>query len=40
MPDRPDPEIDPADESDWLYDSSRAYMEQLDCYKRHKEGTP
>lgn len=36
LPDRPEADVDPGDEEDWLYDSSREYLEQLACYKRHQ----
>jgi hypothetical protein len=34
LPDRPAPETDPPDESDWLFDAQREYDEQLEYYKR------
>jgi hypothetical protein len=33
LPERPEAEIDPPDEDDWLFDSGRDYMEQLAVYK-------
>jgi hypothetical protein len=36
LPDRPTPDIDPPDESDWLFDASRDYLTQLDMYKARK----
>ena len=38
LPDRPEPDTDPSDESDWLFDSSRSYAEQLKHYRIHKNG--
>jgi hypothetical protein len=38
LPPRPEPEIDLPDESDWLFDSSREYMDQLAFYKQRKNG--
>jgi hypothetical protein len=36
LPDRPEAETEGADESEWLYDSARDYMEQLACYRAAK----
>jgi hypothetical protein len=36
LPDRPSPEIAEVDESDWLFDSRRDYLEQMDVYKARK----
>lgn len=36
LPERPTPEIEPPDESDWLFDSNRTFMEQLKFYWRRK----
>jgi hypothetical protein len=33
LPGRPDPEVDVPDEGDWLFDSGREYLEQLEVYK-------
>jgi hypothetical protein len=38
MPDRPQPEVAPADESAWLFDSARAYLAQLAVYKVRRNG--
>jgi hypothetical protein len=38
LPERPEPDVDPPDESDWLYDASRSYLEQLPYYRAHKHG--
>ena len=38
LPDRPDPEILPTDESAWLYCSERDYLEQMRVYKARKNG--
>jgi hypothetical protein len=37
LPARPEAEIDPPDERDWLFDSGREYMEQLAAYKARKQ---
>jgi len=37
LPPRPEPAEADADESDWLFDSNREYLEQIAVYKRHKE---
>jgi hypothetical protein len=37
LPERPEPEPNPPDESEWLFDSSRTYVEQLTFY-RHRKG--
>jgi hypothetical protein len=36
LPDRPAPETDEVDESDWLFDSQRDYLTQLKHYKDRK----
>lgn len=33
---RPEAEIDEPDESEWLFDNAREYLEQLGFYKRHQ----
>jgi hypothetical protein len=38
LPDRPEPVTADVDESAWLFDSSREYMEQIEHYRRHKNG--
>ena len=38
LPTRPVAEVIQPDESRWLYDSGRSYMEQLHFYNLHKEG--
>ena len=38
LPARPVSEVIQPDESRWLYDSGRPYMEQLQFYNLHKEG--
>jgi hypothetical protein len=38
LPDRPEPDTDPTDENDWLFDSERNYFEQLDHYKARRGG--
>jgi hypothetical protein len=38
LPDRPDAETDAPDEDDWLYDSSREYLEQIESYQAYKGG--
>lgn len=38
LPERPDPETEEQDESDWLYTSKREYMAQMAVYKAHKNG--
>ena len=37
LPGRPEAEVDPFDEDDWLFDSNREYIEQLEVYKDHQE---
>jgi DNA repair exonuclease SbcCD ATPase subunit len=39
LPDRPEADVDPGDEDDWLYESGRSYMEQLSAYHAHKNVT-
>jgi hypothetical protein len=36
LPDRPEPAEADVDEFDWLFDSDRKYMEQIDCYRAYK----
>jgi hypothetical protein len=36
LPDRPQAVEADVDESEWLFDSSRSYLDQLECYCRHK----
>lgn len=36
LPGRPEPETDPGDESGWLFDSGRSYLDQLAAYKEHR----
>jgi hypothetical protein len=36
LPERPEPDVDPPDEDDWLFDASREYEEQLEFYKAHR----
>jgi hypothetical protein len=36
LPKRPEAAESDANESEWLYDSSRPYLEQIDSYRRHK----
>jgi hypothetical protein len=38
LPDRPLPDIADLDESDWLFDSRRDYLEQMAVYKARKSG--
>jgi hypothetical protein len=38
MPERPEPEIDPVDEDDWLFSSDRTYFAQLAMYKARRNG--
>lgn len=38
LPDRPDPDIDEPDESDWLFDAEREYFDQLNVYHAHQNG--
>jgi len=37
LPSRPDPNVDPGDEDDWLFCSEREYTEQLAVYKGRKQ---
>ena len=37
LPERPAPEVNP-DETDWLFDSSREYLAQLEFYEARKKG--
>jgi hypothetical protein len=39
LPVRPEPEIEGTDESGWLFDNGREYLEQLAIYKARKEGS-
>jgi hypothetical protein len=36
LPARPEPLQSDADESGWLFDSSRPYLDQIECYRRYK----
>jgi hypothetical protein len=36
LPARPEPSKSDSDESGWLFDSSRPYLEQIDCYHKYK----
>ena len=38
LPPRPEAEIVAPDESNWLFDASRGFGEQLNFYNRHKDG--
>jgi hypothetical protein len=38
LPFRPTAEVEPPDESHWLFSSSRSFSEQLKRYKSHREG--
>ena len=38
MPPRPEAEIEPPDESNWLFDASRGFREQVNFYNQHKSG--
>jgi hypothetical protein len=38
VPDRPQPQVWPPEESTWLFDSQRTYAEQLRAYKSHSNG--
>jgi hypothetical protein len=40
LPERPEPEIDEPDEADWLFDSDRDYLTQLEHYHAHQQGVP
>jgi hypothetical protein len=37
LPERPEPAVTEADESAWLFDTSRSYMDQLAFYRRQKQ---
>jgi hypothetical protein len=39
IPSRPEPLIEGTDESGWLFDTGRDYLEQLEVYKARKEGS-
>jgi hypothetical protein len=39
LPERPQSNLELPDETDVLFDSSRSYMEQLEQYKKHQQGT-
>ena len=39
LPERPEPAESDADESEWLFDSSRSYEDQLERYRSYKEGS-
>jgi hypothetical protein len=36
LPEHPQPEIEPPDESEWLFDSNRDYVTQIGFYKQRK----
>lgn len=36
--DRPEPETEDTDESDWLFDAGREYLDQLEIYQMYKTG--
>src|SRR5262249_2431573 len=36
LPERPEPEAEGTDETDWLFASDRDYLEQLEHYRKHK----
>jgi hypothetical protein len=38
LPERPTAKVEPPDESSWLYSSTRTFGEQLERYRRHREG--
>jgi hypothetical protein len=38
LPDRPEPEVKPPDESGWLFDVDRDYLTQLGYYHAHRDG--
>jgi hypothetical protein len=38
VPPRPEPETNPPDEEDWLFDASREYLDQLEMYKQRRNG--
>ena len=38
LPELLEPEVEPDDEG-WFFDSSRDYLEQLEYYKAHQNGT-
>jgi hypothetical protein len=37
LPDRPEADLAAPDETDWLFDSSRDYLDQLAAYKAQRE---
>jgi hypothetical protein len=37
LPERPEPAITGADDSAWLFDSSRSYMDQMAFYRKQKQ---
>ena len=38
LPERPEPEVDPPSEEEWLFDSERSYTEQLPFYHAQRGG--
>ncbi len=38
LPDRPEAETEDADETDWLFDAGREYLDQIEVYQAHKAG--
>ena len=36
LPDRPEAAEADADESEWLFDSNREYLDQIECYRKYK----
>jgi hypothetical protein len=36
LPERPEADVADGDENDWVFDSSRSYLDQIECYRRHK----
>jgi hypothetical protein len=38
LPERPEAEVEPVNEDDWLFDGQRDYLTQLAIYKARKNG--
>jgi hypothetical protein len=38
LPERPKAEVAEPDETDWLFDSGRDYLTQLEYYRAHRDG--
>ena len=38
LPERPEPETEDTDESGWLFDAGRDYVDQIEVYQAHKAG--